>query len=68
MIAVVTMSKYHFDNYLKKFGLKPTEAKQISVLSDIDNAKIEKVKFTSVVEIEGSDNVTDFVKKEIKVD
>lgn len=62
MIAVVTTSKYHFDNYVKKLDLKPSEAKQVSVLKDIEN-----VKFSAKIEIEGSANVTDYVIKNIEI-
>ncbi len=62
MIAIVTTSKVHFDHYVTKMNLSKKEAKQVSVLSDVKD-----VKFTSMIEIDGSNNVTDYVIKNIKI-
>ena len=62
MIAIVTTSKVHFDHYVAKMNLSKKEAKQVRVLSDIKN-----VTFSASIEIDGSNNVTDYVIKNIQI-
>lgn len=62
MIAVVTTSKVHFDHYVAKMNLSKKEAKQVRVLNDIKD-----VKFLSIILIDGSENVTDYVIKNIQI-
>lgn len=61
-VAVITISKYHFDQFCQKHSLNETTAKQVRILSDIKNEV-----FLSKEEIEGSNNVTDFVIKNVKL-
>jgi hypothetical protein len=61
-IAIITTSKFHFDLYVTKNKLNPENVKQISVLSDIKDTI-----FDYKVEIEGSNNVTDYVINRVKL-
>lgn len=57
MIAVITVSNFHYEKYLKEKSLRNLyNAKQVSILKDIQGES-----FTSMVEIEESTNVTNFV-------
>ncbi len=62
MIAVVTTSKAEFDYYVASMGLSKKEAKQVKVLSDIQGFV-----FSSMIEIQGSNNVTDHIINNILV-
>ena len=62
MIAIVTMKKYAFDSYVRAHGLTSKQAKQVAVMSHIQG-----MEFTEVVYVDGSNNVTDTVIKNIKI-
>jgi len=55
-IAIITTSKYQFERYVIDNRLQFSDVKQVKVLSDIQG-KI----FEYAVEIEGSENVTQYV-------
>jgi hypothetical protein len=61
-IAIITTSKFHFHLYVTKNKLNPENVKQISVLSDIKDTI-----FDYKLEIEGSNNVTDYVINRVKL-
>jgi hypothetical protein len=60
-IAIITTSKFHFENYVNKKKLDFNDVKQVKVLSDIQG-----VIFEYAVEVEGSNNVTDYVIKRVR--
>lgn len=60
-IAVVTVSRRNYENYLIANNIPPQEAKWVSILKDVVNDE-----FTSVEFISGFENVTDFVINRIK--
>ena len=60
-IAVITTSKFHFENYVNEKKLQFEDVKQVQVLSDIQN-----VIFEYAVQVDGSDNVTQYVIDRIK--
>ena len=55
-IAIITTSKYQFERYVVKNKLKFSDVKQVKVLSDIKGTIFEYA-----VEVEGSENVTQYV-------
>lgn len=61
-IAIITTSKFYFDRYVSENKLNPKFVKQVKVLSDVTNRI-----FDYAIEIEGSENVTDFVIARVKV-
>jgi hypothetical protein len=61
MIAIVTVSKAHFIMYCQQNNLNETQAAQVARLSDVKNKK-----FTDMVLIDGSNNVTDYVISKIR--
>jgi hypothetical protein len=61
-IAIITTSKYQFERYVKENRLNPKFVRQVRVLSDVKNRI-----FDYAVEIEGSENVTDYVIARVNV-
>ena len=61
MKAIVTTSKAQFELYCHQHQLNETQAKQVSVLSDVQNQT-----FSEAILIAGSDNVTWYVIDRIK--
>jgi len=55
-IAVITTSKYQFERYVIDNRLQFSDVKQVKVLSDIQGRMFEYA-----VEVEGSENVTQYV-------
>ena len=62
MLAVITKDRFQYERYCEIKKLKNLkDAKQVSIMSDIKNEK-----FTDLILIEGSLDVTDYVVKEVK--
>ena len=62
MIAVITKDRFQYERYCEIKKLKNLkDTKQVSIMSDIKNEK-----FTDLVLIEGSLDVTDYVVKKVK--
>jgi len=61
-IAIITTSKFHFDIYVSENNLNPKNVKQVKVLSDIQGEI-----FDYAVEIEGFENVTQYVIDRVKL-
>ena len=60
MKAIVTTSKNLFNRYVADNNLNPIEVKHVSILRDVQNQI-----FTEVEYLDGSHNVTDYVKDRI---
>jgi hypothetical protein len=61
LIAVITTSKFHFENYVNEKRFQFADVKQVQVLSDIQG-----VIFEYAVQVDGSENVTQYVIDRIK--
>ena len=62
MLAVITKDRFQYERYCEIKKLKNLkDTKQVSIMSDIKNEK-----FTDLVLIEGSLDVTDYVVKKVK--
>jgi hypothetical protein len=55
-IAVITTSKFHFERYVNENRLQFSDVKQVQVLSDIKG-----IIFDYAVQVDGSENVTQYV-------
>lgn len=60
-LAIITTSKFHFERFIIENKLNYEDVKQVQVLSDIKN-----VIFDYAIEIEGSDNVTNYVINRVR--
>ena len=60
-IAIITTNEFQFIRYVSENRLWDKKPKQVKVLSDITN-----VVFEYAVEIEGSENVTDYVIERVQ--
>jgi hypothetical protein len=61
-LALVTTSKFHYEQYLIKYGLSVKNTKQVSILKDVLGFE-----FSGIEMLDESSNVTDYVISKIKV-